>query len=130
MNEAIRQAVRNRAMHRCEYCLRDQATSPLIPLQIEHIRPRKHGGTEALANLALACAECNLHKGSNLAGIDPVSGELTRLFDPRDDVWPEHFRWNSVRMEGITAIGRTTIVVMNLNAPARLRVRRATVTKG
>lgn len=129
MKETVREVVRDRAVYRCEYCLREQSASPLIPLQIEHIRPKKHGGTEALDNLALACAECNLHKGSNLAGIDPVSGTLTRLFHPREDVWSDHFRWNDFRLEGITDVGRTTIVVMNLNSSARLRVRRAAIVK-
>ena len=74
MDAELRAAVRERAGERCEYCQRRQADSPLIPLQIEHVVPRKHGGSDQLENLALACAECNLHKGSNLTGIDPESG--------------------------------------------------------
>jgi 5-methylcytosine-specific restriction endonuclease McrA len=29
-----------------------------------------------LDNLALACHRCNLRKGPNLTGIDPMSGEM------------------------------------------------------
>jgi hypothetical protein len=126
MDAATRAAVRERAAHRCEYCQRRQIDSPLIPLQIEHVVPRKHGGGDEPDNLALACAECNLHKGSNLTGIDPESGQVTLLFDPRRSQWHEHFAWEGLRITGLTAIGRTTIRVLELNAPARLRVRLGT----
>ena len=123
MDAATRAAVRHRAEHCCEYCRRRQLDSPLIPLQMEHIIPRKHGGQSNLENLALACSECNLHKGSNLSGIDPESNQLTPLFHPRRDRWDEHFTWNGLRIVGLTAVGRTTIRVLELNSAARLRVR-------
>src|SRR5262249_18265166 len=100
MDAATRAAVQARAGHRCEYCQRRQSTSPLIPLQIEHIVARKHHGTSALDNLALACAECNLHKGSDLTGLDPESGEVTMLFHPRRDRWSDHFAWDGFRIVG------------------------------
>jgi len=126
MDEATRAVVRARAADCCEYCQRRQSDSPLIPLQIEHILPRKHGGSDDLENLALACAECNLHKGSNLTGIDPETSLVTPLFDPRRDSWDTHFRWNGLFIEGRTPIGRTTVRVLAMNLPARLRVRFAT----
>jgi HNH endonuclease len=128
MDAATRAAVRARADNRCEYCGRRQSTSPLIPLHIEHVIPRKHRGTDDADNLALACAECNLHKGSDLTGLDPDSGQVTSLFHPRRDRWVEHFRWDGFRVVGVSAIGRTTVRVLQLNAPARLRVRGATET--
>jgi 5-methylcytosine-specific restriction endonuclease McrA len=128
MDAATRAAVRARARDRCEYCQREQSTSPLIPLQIEHVTARKHGGTDDLENLALACAECNLHKGSDLTGIDPHSGELTPLFHPRRDRWDDQFEWDDLHIVGRTAVGRTTVRLLQLNSPARLRVRRATLS--
>ncbi len=50
---------------------------------IEHIVPKIHGGTDSPDNLALACIDCNPHKGTNLTGIDPEMGEVTGLFHPR-----------------------------------------------
>src|SRR5580692_12396034 len=41
---------------------------------IEHIIARQHGGSTGLDNLAFACWTCNLKKGPNLSGIDPVAG--------------------------------------------------------
>ncbi len=118
--------MRERAAHCCEFCQRRQADSPLAPLHVEHIIPRKHGGTDDWDNLALACAECNLHKGSNLTGIDPEINQVTRLFNPRHERWADHFAWDALRIIGLTAVGRTTVRVLELNVPARLRVRLAT----
>ncbi len=125
MDPATRAAVRVRAQDRCEYCQRPQSASPLIPLQIEHVVPRKHGGSDEPENLALACAECNLHKGSDLTGVDPNSGAVTVLFNPHRDRWDEHFEWRAFRIAGRSAAGRTTVRVLQLNTPARLRVRGA-----
>jgi len=90
MDARLRQLVRERAADRCEYCRLPQAVLRTT-LQIEHIVARQHMGEDAAENLALSCDRCNLHKGPNLAGIDPDSGELTRLFDPRRDAWDQHF---------------------------------------
>lgn len=126
MDAAARRLVRERAAERCEYCGRHQADSPLVALQLEHVIPRKHGGDDSFGNLALACVDCNLRKGSDLAGFDPNSGKLTPLFHPRHNRWNEHFCWEGLRIIGLTAIGRTTVKVLDLNAPARLRLRRIT----
>lgn len=125
MDSATRLAVRQRAGNACEYCRRQQEDSPLITLQVEHIIPRKHDGNDDLNNLALACVDCNLKKSSDLAGLDPETGILTPLFHPRSNVWSEHFRMEGFRVRGLSAIGRTTVQVLDLNSPARLRVRRA-----
>jgi len=128
MDAATRATVRARANNRCEYCQRPQSSSPLVPLQIEHVIPRKHRGSDDTDNLALACAECNLHKGSDLTGIDPDSGQVTQLFNPRRDRWSEHFEWDGLLILGLSAVGRTTVRLLHLNAPARLRVRGVTRT--
>ena len=125
MTEAVRHLVRQRAKHRCEYCQLHQDDSPLAALHIEHIRPIKHGGTDALENLCLACIDCNLHKGTNLTGIDPETDEITPLFHPRRDNWDEHFIWNGIRIAGRTAVGRATIRVLYLNGDDRLDLRMA-----
>lgn len=126
MDANLRSAVRERAAQCCEYCHRSQADSPLIAFHVEHIIPRKHDGSDRLDNLALACPDCNLHKGCDLTGIDTETGTVTRLFDPRTQRWDEHFVWQGLRIVGQTAVGRTTVRVPDLNSPARLRVRLAT----
>ncbi len=78
----------------------------LHALQIDHILARQHGGETNLENLALACVHCNQRKGPNIAGRDPVTGEVVRLFHPRQDVWRDHFEWDGPDLAGRTQIGR------------------------
>jgi hypothetical protein len=125
MNAAIRSQACRRANFRCEYCGLHQDQSPLASLHVEHILPRKHGGSDDVDNLALACIDCNLHKGSNVAGYDPQTGQLTELFHPRHQIWHEHFERQGAMIIGKTAIGRTTIKVLQLNTDERLQLRTA-----
>lgn len=103
------------------------ALSPLARLQVEHILPKKHGGSDDNGNLALACIHCNSHKGSNLTGIDPANGQIVRLFDPRKQAWNDHFVWEGTQILGMTPWGRTTVRVMNMNADEVVQCRIAVV---
>lgn len=123
MNAATRARVRERASNRCEYCQLHQDDSPLASLHVEHIIPRSHGGPDEMENLALACIDCNLHKGPNLTGIDPDTGRVTKLFHPILHRWEEHFEWRGIYLVGKTAIGRTTIRVLNMNSEDQLTLR-------
>ncbi len=118
-----------RARGHCEYCLFPEAAAE-IPFHIDHIIAEKHHGPTTGANLAWACFSCNLHKGPNIGGLDPNTGELTRLFHPRIDEWAEHFVWQGAKLEGKTAIGRTTIDVLAINELDALAVREALAEEG
>lgn len=85
--------------------------------------PRAHGGGDELGNLALACIDCNLHKGTNLTGIDPETTRITTLFHPRRHRWREHFEWRGIYLIGRTAIGRATVRVLNMNSEEQLALR-------
>jgi hypothetical protein len=130
MDRATRDFVRMRAGLRCEYCQLPESLSPLARLQIEHIRPIKHGGTDDVENLALACIDCNLRKGPNLSGIDPESDAIEALFHPRLQAWSEHFRWEGARIVGVSGCGRATVAVMEFNMPDRVQVRLAMLRLG
>src|SRR6266850_3146835 len=118
-----RSQVRERAQNACEYCRLHQDDSPLAALHVEHIVPKIHGGSDDLTNLALACIDCNLHKGTNLTGIDPETNKITVLFHPRKEQWADHFEWNGIHLVGRTAIGRTTVRVLNVNSEDQLSLR-------
>jgi len=105
MDAALRERVRERANNLCEYCRLRQEHQPVCRLHLEHIVPRQHGGVDEEENLALACYHCNLHKGTNLSGIDPASGAVVRLYHPRRDRWTDHFAWRGVELAGLTATG-------------------------
>ena len=121
--------VRSRASGRCEYCHIPEAAFRR-PFHIEHVVAKQHGGRAQFDNLALACWACNLKKGPNLAGIDPETGEVTTLFNPRKHQWKDHFvvvRSNvtqvGIEIKGRTPIGRTTVCVLDMNSEMRRRIR-------
>jgi hypothetical protein len=123
-SRALETEVIRRAAGLCEYCHFPESASEL-PFHLDHIIPAKHGGPATADNLAWACFSCNLCKGPNLSGIDPEGGKLTRLFHPRTDAWDQHFTWEGVWLRGKTAVGRTTIAVLNINHPDSIAVREA-----
>lgn len=98
--------------------------------EVEHIISRKHQGSDALDNLALACGHCNRFKGTNIAGIDPITRQMARLFNPRTDTWRQHFHYEGPAVVGITDIGRTTVVVLNLNHHQQVAARLALLSEG
>jgi len=74
--------------------------------------------------------KCNHYKGSDLTAIDPADRAVVLLFNPRGQVWLEHFRLEGVRLVGQTPFGRATIVLLRLNDPARLIQRQALIEAG
>jgi hypothetical protein len=89
-----------------------------------------HGGQSSEDNLALACFYCNTHKGPNIAGVDPQSGEVVRLFHPRKDLWADHFLWDGAMMKARTPVGRATIHVLRINDPEYVAVRVSLIAEG
>jgi hypothetical protein len=122
MDATTGQRVRERAANHCEYCRLPQEFSALL-FHIEHIVPRQHGGTDDPENLALACPECNYHKGTNLTSIDPDTGRVTPLFHPRRQQWADHFTLDRATVVGKTPVGRTSVWLLELNTGERLRLR-------
>jgi hypothetical protein len=101
-----------------------------IPFEIDHIIARKHGGLTVSDNLALSCFYCNSRKGPNIAGLDPESQALSRLYNPRSDPWRDHFRLDGARLVGITSVGRATIEVLGVNLPDSVLFRASLIDDG
>lgn len=123
MDDELRQRVRHRAGNRCEYCHLPQSALPWARFHVEHIRARQHGGTDDLTNLALACRRCNAYKGPNLTAVDPDANEIALLFDPRRDLWEDHFLIVECIIVGLTPVGRATTALLNMNDPDRIQLR-------
>ena len=118
-----RQYVRERAQNCCEYCRIPEA-GRVSKFHIDHIIAQKHGGTDENDNLCLACYKCNGYKGSNIAAFDPDTGEASKLFNPREQVWTEHFKINDdATITGLTPEGRTTLLVLRINDYVRVKPR-------
>ncbi|MCX5965254.1 MAG: HNH endonuclease signature motif containing protein [Cyanobacteria bacterium] len=116
VSASLRRSVIERSQAKCEYCKLHQDFS-IYTHEIDHVIAMKHGGRAVLENLALSCLSCNRHKGSDLTSFDPLTGDLTRLFDPRSQVWAEHFELDRGRIQGLSAIGRTTVMLLKFNTP-------------
>lgn len=93
---AIRRLVAERADYCCEYCRLAEADM-FLGCQVDHVISEKHGGLTRQQNLAYACVFCNLHKGSDIASLT-ATGELVALFDPRTQLWQEHFRLQGLQL--------------------------------
>lgn len=76
-----------------------------------------------MENLALACVSCSLHKAARQTATDPETAKDIALFDPRRDRWTEHFRWQGVRIVGVTPCGRATVEALRMNRPLILAIR-------
>jgi len=115
-----RQIIRELANGCCEYC-RIAAGDRLSKFQIDHIIPVKHGGSDNTNNLALACLKCNGFKGPNVAALDPLTGDATKLYSPRRQRWDDHFRINAdTTITGLTPEGRATVEVLRVNNVSRV----------
>src|SRR5207237_4823766 len=121
MDAAKRLRVRLRAFRRCEYCRIHEHYEPYA-FHLEHIVPKKHGGGDSDDNLAWCCQNCNLGKGANLSG--RIGSKTVELFNPRRQVWVQHFRWRGAVLVGKTEYGRATVLVLNINNPDRVRMRK------
>lgn len=122
ISAALRREVRDRAKERCEYCLLAESQA-FFPHEPDHLIALKHGGETSSANLVLACLDCNRFKGSDIASLDPLTGELVALFNPRTQKWSEHFQLNGCQIIPLTAIGRATERLLRMNLRSRLKLR-------
>ena len=123
LSDSKKQRVRERAGNCCEYCLVSQSAR-LIRFHIDHIIAKKHNGSDDEDNLCLACYECNGFKSENVAALDPLTGNAARLYHPHQQKWDEHFTLDDdARISGLTAEGRTTVVVLRINDSERVKQR-------
>ena len=123
INNKQRDFVRERANNCCEYC-RISQSAVLTRFQVDHVIAIKHNGTDSEDNLCLACFECNSYKGSEVAAIDSLTDEASKLYHPRQQKWDEHFKINDdATLTGLTPEGRTTIAVLRINDEERVKQR-------
>lgn len=121
---SLRRAIAEQAGQRCGYCQTTPAYSG-GQLQIDHIIPLAAGGQTIESNLWLACGLCNRNKRVQTHALDPITNEIVPLFNPRLQVWWDHFAWSEdgSHVIGQTPCGRATVVALKLNndyiVPAR-----------
>lgn len=115
--------VHARACERCEFCHLPQE-SQAAAFHIDHVWPKSRGGLTDADNLALVCVACSLRKAARIEAVDPRTRKRVPLFNPRTDIWAEHFRWTrSLYLRGRTPLGRATVAALALNDPQLHSVR-------
>jgi HNH endonuclease len=120
----LRRLVAERAFEYCEYCRLPQMAA-IAKHHIEHIVSLKHGGQTTVENLALACPFCNEQKGTDVGSFDfETDGALTRFFNPRKDVWTEHFQvLESGEIKPLTGEARVMVKILQINNAERIEER-------
>ena len=129
MDALLERLIWERAKHCCEYCQMPQ-DGDVLWFEIDHVVARKHGGKTTSENLALSCFFCNNRKGPNLSGVDPVTGKVATLFNPRTQNWKRHFRFSGATIMGRTQVGRATVRVLEMNLPERRFLREELMAAG
>jgi hypothetical protein len=129
IDSVTRAQVIARAGNCCEYCQLSQDQYETT-FHVDHVAASQHAPDDSFSNLAWTCPRCNRKKGSNLAGIDPVTHAVVLLFHPRKDSWYEHFRWNGPVLVALTPTGRATLAVLDLNSGDRVRLRESLIAEG
>ena len=120
ISKVARQLVGQRANFQCEYCLLNEKRS-FIGFEVDHIISRKHRGSNDPNNLAYSCGDCNRNKGTDIASIDwNNNNQITRFYNPRLDLWAEHFCLSNTVIESLTSIGEVTITIFRFNDQIRL----------
>jgi HNH endonuclease len=116
VNEFTKKYVRNRAEGLCEYCHSPEKISS-SRFTLDHLQPRSLDGSDTEENLALACNRCNQHRYNFVVGRDIETAAILPLFNPRHQLWSEHFTWSAdgTKIIGTTAIGRATCNRLDMN---------------
>ena len=125
----LQRMVAQRAGNRCEYCGLSQEGQE-ARFHVDHVVPVVRGGATIEENLALACVSCSLRKAAKQYALDPQTSTEAALFNPRVHSWAEHFRWQSVRILGLTPTGRATVEALKMNRPMILAIRGEEVLRG
>ncbi len=131
ISRELRQRIAEQAMRRCGYC-QTQEIVVGSPMEVEHIVPETLGGATIEDNLWLACSLCNRFKGARIAALDPITGDMVSLFNPRTLSWQEHFAWEGkgALIVGRTPTGRATIVTLRMNRVSLVRAREMWIKAG
>ena len=125
----LRAEVVLRADNCCEYCWLSQLGQETA-FHIDHVIPRAANGPTELANLALACVSCSLRKWARQVATDPDTGEMAPLYNPREQAWEDHFRWEEEVIVPLTSTGRATVEALAMNRPVIIAIRREEAERG
>jgi hypothetical protein len=122
ISEEMRRLVADRANRQCEYSFINEADSGFHH-QVDHVVSRKHGGMSTLENLVwLVCSAIDT-RALTSHSIDSETGSVTRLLNPRQDRWSDHFRIENGWIIPTSPVGRATASLSKFNTAERIAER-------
>jgi hypothetical protein len=62
--------------------------------------------------------------------MDIATGRQVNLFNPRRDDWSDHFAVQNAHVVGLTAAGRVTVRLLDVNSRRRVKLRRQLIAQG
>jgi hypothetical protein len=120
----LRSLVVERAGNRCEYCTIHQDEDRMLRFPVDRVIAGQHGGQYTPDNTVLACPHCNRKKGPNIASVVPGTSNPIALFNPRTEVWAQHFTFHGPIIVGSTVTGEATVALLDMNADVRVALRK------
>lgn len=119
ISSGTKQKIRQHADYACEYCGVSESDVG-GELTIDHYQPQSADGGDEPENLIYSCHRCNLYKSDYWA-----DAESTRLWNPRDESFDEHF-WlsNNGKIFALTETAALTIKKLRLNREPLVKHRR------
>ncbi len=131
LSQELRRLLEEADNGQCVYC-QTTVDNTGQALTVDHIVPTAKDGETSFANLCRACRRCNEAKHDQTHALDPLTSEFIPLYHPRRQLWAEHFAWDQsgIRLLGLTAIGRATIIALDMNNEVILFARRRWVNAG
>ena len=82
----IQRAILELSHNYCEYCILPSNFSTDF-FHYEHIIPVSLNGETTLENLARSCGLCNNNKRDKVQHIDPLTQQMEKLYNPRQDIF-------------------------------------------
>ncbi|HMS11409.1 MAG TPA: hypothetical protein PKE66_18105 [Pyrinomonadaceae bacterium] len=62
--------------------------------------------------------------------MDPKTHARVKIFNPRKDRWERHFKWEGLKIKGLTGTGRATVEMLNMNRTLIIAIRREELLAG
>ncbi|MFQ5628226.1 MAG: HNH endonuclease [bacterium] len=119
----------SRAAYLCEYCLIHE-NDTFFKCQVDHIISLKHSGQTELDNLAYAYAYCNRNKGSDIGSMLQPHGEFLRFYNPRKDIWSDHFELDGTTIKPLFDIAKVMSQIFGFNHIDRIIERKTLIELG
>jgi len=80
LSKKTRFEVLKRDGFKCQYC---GASAPDVRLQVDHIKPVAHGGSDAIRNLVTSCQPCNIGKATSTLSVEQEFAILEHILCSR-----------------------------------------------